>query len=79
VAAKDLNPKTEPDEKTSAHFRMQHLDDFLYSWGAAAADVNHDGIPDVIAGPSISLVRSTPSTASSRRRAATGQQHSPKA
>ncbi len=51
VAAKDLNPKTEPDEKTSAHFRMQHLNDFLYSWGAAAADINHDGIPDVIAGP----------------------------
>src|SRR6185437_15894693 len=51
VAAKDLNPKAAPDEKTSAHFRMQHLDDFLYSWGAAAADINHDGIADVIAGP----------------------------
>jgi Domain of Unknown Function (DUF1080)/FG-GAP-like repeat len=51
VAAKDLNPKAEPDEKTSAHFRMQHLNDFLYSWGAAAGDVTHDGVPDVIAGP----------------------------
>ena len=51
VSAKDLNPKSEPVEATSAHFRMQRLSDFLYSWGATAGDINHDGIPDVIAGP----------------------------
>lgn len=51
VSAKDLNPKTEPQERTSSHFRAQRLNDFLYSWGAAAGDINHDGVPDVIAGP----------------------------
>lgn len=51
ISIKDLNPKTEPAEQTSSHFRMQRLNDFLYSWGAAAGDINHDGIPDVVAGP----------------------------
>ena len=51
VALKDLNRKTEPAEQVSSHFRMQRLNDFFYSWGATAGDVNHDGIPDVIAGP----------------------------
>ena len=27
-----------------SRYRMQHLEDFYYSWSAAAADVNHDGI-----------------------------------
>ena len=30
---------------------MQQLNDFFYSWGATVGDINHDGIPDVIAGP----------------------------
>ena len=51
VALKDLNRKTEPKSEVSAHFRMQQLNDFFYSWGATAGDINHDGIPDVIAGP----------------------------
>jgi hypothetical protein len=51
VAVKDLNRKTEPAEQVSSHFRMQQLNDFFYSWGATAGDINHDGIPDVIAGP----------------------------
>jgi hypothetical protein len=51
VALKDLNRKTEPKAQVSAHFRMQQLNDFFYSWGATAGDINHDGIPDVIAGP----------------------------
>jgi hypothetical protein len=51
ISAKDLNPKFEPAETTSSHFREQRINDFLYSWGAAAGDVNHDGVPDVIAGP----------------------------
>jgi hypothetical protein len=48
---KDLNRKNEPESKVSSHFRMQTLDDFFYSWGAAAGDINKDGIPDVVAGP----------------------------
>jgi hypothetical protein len=51
VSYKDLNPKIEPAEKVSPNFRMQRISDFYYGWCAAAADINHDGIPDVIAGP----------------------------
>jgi hypothetical protein len=51
VSAKDLNLKREPAEEVSKNFRMQRLNDFFYSWGASAGDINHDGIPDVIAGP----------------------------
>jgi len=51
IAIKDLNRKTEPQAKVSPHFRLQALSDFFYSWGATAGDINHDGVPDVIAGP----------------------------
>ncbi len=51
IAYQDLNIKRDPAEKVSSHFRMQRLSDFFYSWGAAAGDINRDGIPDVIAGP----------------------------
>jgi hypothetical protein len=51
VSYKDLNPKFEPAEKVSPNFRMQRISDFYYAWCAAAADINHDGILDVIAGP----------------------------
>ena len=30
---------------------MQRINDFYYAWGAAAADINHDGMLDVVAGP----------------------------
>jgi hypothetical protein len=51
ISVKDLNRKVEPIEKISQHFRKQQLSDFFYSWGATVGDINHDGIPDVIAGP----------------------------
>jgi hypothetical protein len=51
VSIKDLNRQIEPAEKISSHFRMQRVNDFFYSWGAAAGDINRDGVPDVIAGP----------------------------
>jgi hypothetical protein len=51
ISYKDLNPKFEPAEKVSPNFRMQRISDFYYAWCAAAADINHDGIPDVVAGP----------------------------
>lgn len=51
IAYKDLNPKIEPKELVSPNFRMQRLNDFYYGWCAAAADINRDGVKDVIAGP----------------------------
>jgi len=51
VAFKDLMHKTEPMEKVSSHFRMQRISDFYYSWCAAVADINHDGVLDVVAPP----------------------------
>jgi hypothetical protein len=51
VAFKDLVRKTEPLERISSHFRMQRISDFYYSWCTAVADINRDGIPDVVASP----------------------------
>src|SRR4029077_2346320 len=51
VSYKDLNSKTELKETVSRNFEMQRLSDFYYAWCAAAADINHDGVLDVIAGP----------------------------
>ena len=51
IAYKDLNRRLVPKEQVSDHFRMQRLDELYYSWSAAVADVNRDGILDVIAGP----------------------------
>jgi hypothetical protein len=51
VSLKDLNIRELPAEKTSPRFRVQRIDDFYYAWGANAADFNHDGVLDVVAGP----------------------------
>jgi hypothetical protein len=51
VSHKDLNSKVDPKEAVSTNFQMQRLSDFYYGWCAAAADINHDGVMDVIAGP----------------------------
>ncbi len=51
LALKDLNPKVEPKEQVSKSFRMQRLNDFYYGWCAAVADINQDGVNDVISGP----------------------------
>jgi Domain of Unknown Function (DUF1080)/FG-GAP-like repeat len=53
VAYKDLMLKERVAEKTGSDFRKQQLNDFYYSWGADAADFNHDGIMDVVSGPYI--------------------------
>jgi hypothetical protein len=47
---KDLGVKEEPPEQISSNFRMQRLDEYYYSWGVAAADFNHDGVQDLLAG-----------------------------
>src|SRR5260370_38254433 len=41
----------EPKEYTSPHFTAQRLTDFYYGWSATAADINHDGVIDVVSGP----------------------------
>ncbi len=51
VGTSDLAIKTLPAEKISPNFRMQRVNDFYYSWGATAADFNHDGVNDIAAGP----------------------------
>jgi 3-keto-disaccharide hydrolase/FG-GAP-like repeat len=51
VSYKDLNSKIEPKETVSPNFEMQRISDFYYGWCAAAADINRDGVMDVIAGP----------------------------
>lgn len=51
IALKDLGRHVVPAERVSPHFRMQKLDDFSYAWSAAVADVNHDGVDDIVAGP----------------------------
>ena len=53
IAYKDLSIRVAPAEKVSSRFRMQRLNEFYYAWSAAAADFNHDGILDVVAGPYI--------------------------
>ncbi len=51
ISYKDLQPRVASPEKVSTRFRMQTLNEFYYSWGPAVADFNHDGTPDIVAGP----------------------------
>jgi Domain of Unknown Function (DUF1080)/FG-GAP-like repeat/FG-GAP repeat len=51
VELKDLGRRVTPNEQVSSHFRMQRINDYYYGWSVAVADINHDGIQDVIAGP----------------------------
>ncbi len=48
---KDLNRFSYPTEATSSRFRMQRLREFYVTWSAGVADVNHDGVNDVVSGP----------------------------
>jgi Domain of Unknown Function (DUF1080)/FG-GAP-like repeat len=51
VAYKDLQTRVAQPETVSRHFRMQQLNEFYYSWSPSVADVNKDGVPDIVAGP----------------------------
>jgi hypothetical protein len=53
IAYKDLTLKDRQPEETSSRFRKQKLNDFYYSFAAASADFNHDGIEDIVSGPYI--------------------------
>ena len=55
LSYKDLLSRSFPREYVADDFRMQRLSEFYYSWSAAIADVNRDGVPDVIAGPYVYL------------------------
>jgi hypothetical protein len=51
VEMKDMARRMQPTEKVSNNFRIQRISDYYYAWSAAAADINHDGILDIVAGP----------------------------
>jgi hypothetical protein len=51
VEAKDLARRNYSPERVSARFRMQRLTEHYYSWSATAADVNRDGVLDLLSGP----------------------------
>src|SRR4051812_35500835 len=65
VETKDLGRRVQPDEQTSSRFRMQHINDFYYGWSASAADINHDGILDIVSGLSITSAPTIKSPAKS--------------
>ena len=48
---KDVSKRSESPEVTSPHFKKIQLDNWYFGWTAGVADANHDGIPDVFAGP----------------------------
>jgi hypothetical protein len=51
VELKDLGRRALPDEQISSRFRLEHINDFYYGWSATAADINQDGILDIVSGP----------------------------
>jgi hypothetical protein len=53
LAYKDLAIQTRVKEALSSRYRLQKLTDFYYAWGAGAADFDHDGVMDVVAGPHV--------------------------
>lgn len=50
VGLKDLHLRSWQAEKSSPNYRMQRVDPFDTSWGTDVADINHDGVLDVVAG-----------------------------
>jgi hypothetical protein len=48
---KDIGRQRVAAEQLSPNFRMQVLDGYAYAWDTAVADINRDGVNDVVAGP----------------------------
>lgn len=51
VEYKDLLARQRPAEQISSDFEIHRLDGLFYSWCPAVGDFDHDGIPDIAAGP----------------------------
>ena len=51
VQYRDLDVLKTHEEHLSPEFTEQHLNGYYYSWSTAVADINKDGVPDIIAGP----------------------------
>jgi hypothetical protein len=51
IETKDVGRRVFPDEQVGTAFRLQRLNDFYDAWSATPADVNRDGVLDVVAGP----------------------------
>ena len=51
VLSRTSSPRVALPEEVSRRFRMQALNEFYYSWGPDVADINRDGILDIVAGP----------------------------
>lgn len=51
VSYKDFGRYVTPLETVSSNYRMQRIDDYYFTWGASVADVNRDGILDIVTGP----------------------------
>lgn len=51
VEWKDIGRHVLSAEKVSSRFRMQRINDFYLGWSAAVADINQDGVLDIVAGP----------------------------
>ena len=51
LAWKDLGRRVLGADRVASRFRMQRINDFYYGWSASSADINRDGILDVVAGP----------------------------
>ena len=69
VSYKDLNSEARAQGDRSPRIsQMQRINDFYYAWCAAAADINRDGVMDVIAGPSTTWGPTTPKARDHRLR-----------
>ncbi len=53
VKYKDMHVMYTPKEASAPRWKAQRISDMSYSFSAAVADFNHDGIMDVVAGPYI--------------------------
>jgi len=51
IAVKDLGRRVASTEAVSPRFKMLRLSNFAMGWSTAVADINRDGVLDIVAGP----------------------------